>query len=210
MKQRSLSEESALGCPRRLRWQLSSWRPEDLPHYQVLEEDGLPKSSLRCETSRILSPISLDKRDGTLEIGGMGLPGSGPRFETSQWRPNSLKNGKEGWATCGWNREVNVSQDLASDPGCPHGESLISWVHVGRWWFVAQAIDGDPGNVDPAGGAGSPHQVVLCTCPGRQDVSVRRRILAPSAATSCVSLCRLLVPEASSFSTGLQRCSACL
>ena len=47
---------------------------------------------------------------------------------------------------------------------------------------MAQAIDGDPGDVDPGGGVGSPHQVILWTCPGRQDVSVGRRILALSAA----------------------------
>ena len=47
---------------------------------------------------------------------------------------------------------------------------------------MAQAIDGDPVDVDPSEGAGSPHQVVLWTCPGRQDVSAGRLILAPSAA----------------------------
>ena len=46
---------------------------------------------------------------------------------------------------------------------------------------MARAIDGDPGDVDPGGGAGSPHRIALWTCPGRQDVSAGRRILAPSA-----------------------------
>ena len=47
---------------------------------------------------------------------------------------------------------------------------------------MAQTVDGDPVDVNPSGGAESPHQVVLWTCPGRQDVSAGRLILAPSAA----------------------------
>ena len=46
--------------------------------------------------------------------------------------PTPSKMVEEGWETCGWNREVNVFQDLASDPGRPNGESLILRVHVER------------------------------------------------------------------------------
>ena len=96
--------------------------------------------------------------------------------------PTPSKMVQEGWETCRWNRRENVSQDSASDPGRPSGGASTLLVHVGRWWFVAQAIDGNPVGVDPSGGAGSSHQVVLWTCPGRQDVLAGRRILAPSAA----------------------------
>ena len=47
---------------------------------------------------------------------------------------------------------------------------------------MAQAIDGNPGDVVPGGGAGSPYRAAWWICPGRPDVSAGRRILAPSAA----------------------------
>ena len=92
-------------------------------------------SDLRRLVFYLLSPLIRELEGWQVE---RWLPGGNvsPNLTSDSRRvddvPTPSKMVKEGRETCGWDREINVSQDLASDPRRPNGGSSTSLVHVER------------------------------------------------------------------------------